>query len=207
MTDYRAMCAELVNELHAYKVAHPNHDTDVIDRARAALAEPEAKGPSASDVTELFYRHMGEGSEVGFENAIAEALARWGRPAAAPVPEPGEVEGIAEWLNIRGRMADLGTRDWYFRAATLLQQQAVPVPVSERLPGPEDCDAEGRCWRYIDPEESMGNPMWELARSKYAGATYGSVAWLAAHAIPLLQTEQETTSICYSNTPLYDYHA
>ncbi len=21
-----------------------------------------------------------------------------------------------------------------------------PVPVSERLPGPEDCDAEGRCW-------------------------------------------------------------
>jgi hypothetical protein len=21
-----------------------------------------------------------------------------------------------------------------------------PIPVSERLPGPEDCDAEGRCW-------------------------------------------------------------
>jgi hypothetical protein len=21
-----------------------------------------------------------------------------------------------------------------------------PVPVAERLPGPEDCDAEGRCW-------------------------------------------------------------
>jgi hypothetical protein len=41
---------------------------------------PDAEGPTASDVTELFYRHMGEGSEVGFENAIAEALARWGRP-------------------------------------------------------------------------------------------------------------------------------
>jgi len=25
-----------------------------------------------------------------------------------------------------------------------------PVPVSERLPGPEDCDAEGRCWMF-DP--------------------------------------------------------
>jgi hypothetical protein len=37
--------------------------------------------PTESDVTELFYRHMGEGSQVGFENAIAEALARWGTPA------------------------------------------------------------------------------------------------------------------------------
>ena len=37
------------------------------------------------DVTELFYRHMGEGSQVGFENAIAEALARWGRPTPQPV--------------------------------------------------------------------------------------------------------------------------
>jgi hypothetical protein len=51
---------------------------DLARCARAALAEPEAVGPSASDVTELFYRHMGEGSEVGFENAIAEILARYG---------------------------------------------------------------------------------------------------------------------------------
>jgi hypothetical protein len=38
-----------------------------------------------------------------------------------------------------------------------------PVPVSERLPGPEDCDAEGRCWlcgkvegdwRLMDPANS-----------------------------------------------------
>ena len=47
MTDtFRAMCAELVDELHAYKVAHLNHDvgvieTEVIDRARALLAQPE----------------------------------------------------------------------------------------------------------------------------------------------------------------------
>ncbi len=26
-----------------------------------------------------------------------------------------------------------------------------PVPVSERLPGPEDCDAEGRCWWWYPP--------------------------------------------------------
>lgn len=47
---------------------------------------PEAVGPTPSDVAELFYRHMGEGSEVGFENAIAEALTRWGRPTITPIP-------------------------------------------------------------------------------------------------------------------------
>jgi hypothetical protein len=44
-------------------------------------------------VTELFYRHMGEGSEVGFENAIAEALTRWGRPAIKPVPVAERLPG------------------------------------------------------------------------------------------------------------------
>ena len=27
--------------------------------------------------------------------------------------------------------------------------QPSPVPVAERLPGPEDCDAEGRCWLWL----------------------------------------------------------
>jgi hypothetical protein len=45
------------------------------------VGEPQPVAPTESDVTELFYRHMGEGSQVGFENAIAEALARWGTPA------------------------------------------------------------------------------------------------------------------------------
>jgi hypothetical protein len=36
------------------------------------------------------------------------------------------------------------------RAAALLQhhQPPQPVAVGERLPGPEDCDAEGRLWVY-----------------------------------------------------------
>jgi hypothetical protein len=107
MTDFRALCEELTNELHGYASANPHHDSDeLVSRARAALAEqpvgpsiepvpgdaeglaevfwnrydqPEPVGPTESDVTELFYHHMGEGSEVGFENAIAEALARWGQ--------------------------------------------------------------------------------------------------------------------------------
>ena len=111
MTDtFRALCAELTEELHEHTCLYEGHESEVVARARAALAQPEpvappmpmpgdAEGlaevfwnrydqpepvaPTESDVTELFYRHMGEGSEVGFENAIAEALARWGTPAIA----------------------------------------------------------------------------------------------------------------------------
>ena len=84
MTDFRALCEDLVDELEDWIVCDDEAEiVDVhalIDRARAALAE-DPVGPTESDVTELFYRHVGEGSEVGFENAIAEALARWGIPA------------------------------------------------------------------------------------------------------------------------------
>lgn len=97
MTDFRALCTELLDEV----VARPLIlDRDLIDRARAALAAaPEGKGPSESDVADLFYRHMGEGSEVGFENAIAEALARWGnRPGilGRPITPPPEL--VEEWI-------------------------------------------------------------------------------------------------------------
>jgi hypothetical protein len=36
-----------------------------------------------------------------------------------------------------------------------------PVPVSERLPGPEDCDAEGMCWWWCHRHES-----WEFHSSQ-----------------------------------------
>jgi hypothetical protein len=114
---------------------------------------------------------------------LRAVAARFGRPAIEPVPEPGEVEGIAEWLNSRGRMADLGTRNWYFRAATLFQQQAAPVPVSERLPGPEDCDAEGRCWMCGKVEGD-----WRLISTDNPGVPqlkYAFSHWLPHWALPV----------------------
>ena len=47
--------------------------------------------------------------------------------AAPGSGDVGEAAGIAEWLNKRGQMADLGVKDWYFRAATLLQRQATDL--------------------------------------------------------------------------------
>ena len=59
-----------------------------------------------------------------------------------------------------------------------LAEQA-PVPVSEQLPGPEDCDAEHYCWRW----NTIGG-LWArqpLARRWYEFESH----WLPAHAIPL----------------------
>ena len=51
--DFRALCAELVNELHGYKALHPEHGTDLIDLARRELATPPPEPPSEKEI-ELF---------------------------------------------------------------------------------------------------------------------------------------------------------
>ena len=59
----------------------------------------------------------------------------------------------------------------------------VPVPVSERLPGREDCDAEGRCWLYR-PQTPILNPSWDLARLE-CDDPVPPTHWLPAHTLPL----------------------
>jgi hypothetical protein len=48
MTDWKALCAELLAELQEYASADPYHDSDaLVARARAALAaEPQGEGPT-----------------------------------------------------------------------------------------------------------------------------------------------------------------
>ncbi len=99
---------------HAQHVASREGEGPRFDLVECALAlwreaipqAPEPEGVTASDVTELFYRHMGEGSEVGFENAIAEALTRWGRPATHPEPVAPTDEELYELWNSEGIEAD-----------------------------------------------------------------------------------------------------
>ena len=74
-------------------------------------------------------------------------------------------------------------------AATLLQQLSAPAPavvpvaVAERLPGEEDCDAEGRCWIFM-PDIGTA-PSWRLVDPRDIGPYH--THWLPAHAIPLPQ--------------------
>ena len=119
MTDpYRALCAELVDII----TAHANPDdaavgyvAGVLTRARALLAEPVAEGPTDDEIEEWAdacpeapleemdpevhgWRRCFTAKE--FSETIRAALARWGRPAAAPVPEPGEVPRIGHILRL-----------------------------------------------------------------------------------------------------------
>jgi hypothetical protein len=59
-----------------------------------------------------------------------------------------------------------------------------PVPVAERLPGPEDCDAKGRWWWWACYDEE-----WLLdAPPKHMPAW---THWLPHHALPVPQQEAE----------------
>jgi hypothetical protein len=127
-TDYKALCAELANHLQGRKdleCGWPGEDPeqDLLDRARAELAQPEPAAPTDEEIEEWadaaseapleemdpeIYGWRRCFTKEQFGASIREALACWGTPAIQP------------------------------------------VPVSERLPGPEDCDSEGRCWMF-DP--------------------------------------------------------
>ena len=61
-----------------------------------------------------------------------------------------------------------------------------PVPVSERLPGPEDCDAKGRCWwltlAVADGGRGGYSTFWELLSKPAARC---ASHWLPHHALPV----------------------
>lgn len=52
MTDFRALCAELLCSLEQYPV-QPPRDRDLLNRARAALAQPEPQGPTDEELLKL----------------------------------------------------------------------------------------------------------------------------------------------------------
>ena len=96
-------------------------------------------------------------------------------------PADGEVAELVEWLCVF--CANLT------RAADLLTRLALqPVPVSERLPGPEDCDAEGRCWIHMPDIGTC--PSWRLTDPRDIGPYH--THWLPAHALPTTTTTEST---------------
>ena len=221
MTDFRALCAELVEKWdNAAELDDLCDVADVMDRARAALAQPEPQEPTDEELFELSLKTRLIGSiavaaachpdKVDPRDACAPAhtatldfaravLARWGRPAIEPVPKPEEqvlarVEFAEREFNCP---SDVVLRqycdDWFYGdpercevdpvdlcrgAIKLFAQIPAPISVSERLPGPEDCDAEGRSW--------FGGKrgIWMLMTSKYAMA---DSFWLPHHALPVPQ--------------------
>lgn len=181
MTDYKKLCAELHAAFTTYAVDECHHN--LLERTRAALADGPSSvvsEPSDEEIMELWYGSdwYNKGATLREFLSIARAvLARWGNLLPVP-PADGEVAELISKL--QKLCADLDYDDrgddagCCYRAAELLQRQApVPVSVSERLPGPEDCDAEGKCWWFHDEDNASCSH------------------WLPANALPLPQGEVE----------------
>jgi hypothetical protein len=95
MTDFRALCAELLCSLEQYPV-QPPRDRDLIDRARAALAQPEPQAPTDEEIDALVICIQGlpvpDADDLALpsidrgRDMVRKALARWGHHAL-PVPQ------------------------------------------------------------------------------------------------------------------------
>ena len=97
MTDFRALCVELVDALAGWQLGGgPPEDTadaDLITRARELMAESVVEGPTDEELSNLLYYQFttstGHGErvdEIGFARAV---LARWGNHPESPDSSDG----------------------------------------------------------------------------------------------------------------------
>jgi len=84
--DWRALCVELITAIrrHADCMTLDDEVHDVLDRIRAALAQPEPQRPTVMEIVALADEVEEEG--LGQVDLVRRALARWGRPVIKPVP-------------------------------------------------------------------------------------------------------------------------
>ena len=127
-------------------------------RARALLAQPVAEGPKPV----VDYSRVTEIATEAQIRSAAQYLVKKRNCDGDLIPA---IEyAIARW-------------------GTLTPQ---PVPVSERLPGPEDCDEQGRCWawRSFDPEVDDLGKFWLRIPCEWLGNYFRFTHWLSANALP-----------------------
>jgi hypothetical protein len=154
MTDFRALCAELLPLSHSSLCAEEMIDSAIesIQRARAALAQPEPQGPSERIIS--------------IAKAVQKCAFGW---------EPD--------VRVIGNVCAEDVADLCSAILARYARPAIePVPVSERLPGPEDCDSEDQCWLWrTDGIEEF----WELVIPSYNIHEYNWTSqWKYTHWLP-----------------------
>ena len=180
MTDFRALCAELADSLEEWLSSNSiggislddGTDAELIYRARAALAQPEPQGPTDEEILALSESH-----NISYNciDGRVEYPCREGYDMREDVLSYSRAV-LARW----GRPA------------------IKPVPVAERLPGPEDClgrpfeetDA-GYCWWWFPEREEWCFAEAVIWRAgSYRNWTPTSAThWLPHHALPMPQQE------------------
>jgi hypothetical protein len=170
MTDtFRALCAELADSVELLLEMRSNDrpmrvTEDRLNRARAALeAQPEPQGPSELELEaielKLWDKHRTKGcrgEEFMYDNDFSAALDEYRDLLAQPEPQPP-----AELAEMVKRLHEINN------------PTPQPVSVSERLPGPEDCDVDGCCWWWNDE--------WRLSEHRLPWRTH----WLPHGALPV----------------------
>jgi hypothetical protein len=171
-TDYRALCAELL-EWAERTSSHYYKQADVIVRARAALAQPAPQGPTDEEIEEWAdacseapleemdpeihgWRRCFTAKE--FSETIRAALDRWGNSQgildSSPQPEPVAPtdEELYDLWNQEGPEADFQECRRFARAvlARWGTPAIQPVAMSKRLPLhlAGELDDHGTCWNY-----------------------------------------------------------
>jgi hypothetical protein len=158
MTDiFRDLCAELLAD---YDNCH--YRSELSARARTALNQPEPVAPTDEEILKLAAKELCY--------TFNESWFLTGRNCPDLDTDPCELLDFA-----RAVLARYGT------------PAIQPAPVISLLPGPEDCDEEGRCW-WGEPQ--IGNShdaTWTLCTQKDAEewCTWGTKGgWLPANALP-----------------------
>lgn len=169
MTDYRALCAELVKAWDATADFDFNDfghaAADIVTRARAALAQPKPVVLTRPDCFNFAMDFLGGTEEVEVRNYIE----RLESAASAAQPEPAAPtdEEIEEWADAASEapLEEMDPEIYGWRrcftkeefgasiraALTRWGTPAIqPVPASERLPGPENKTTDDECW-FWDP--------------------------------------------------------
>jgi hypothetical protein len=142
-------------------------EEDPFEEARTALSQPEPLGPTDEELLAV--------QVEGLLAVQAEGTVTF--PLSHPEAEALSICEYYKQLEIRKGRAVL--QRWG-------RSTPQPIPVSERLPGPEDCDAEGRCW-FWEPDCDYNGLKWALVNRTYGCNAQESVFthWLPFHALPL----------------------
>jgi hypothetical protein len=118
---------------------------------------------------------------------VLDLLDRVSTALAHPEPEgPTMPAAISDMPEQQQRWYALG---WRAALSRYYRPTIKPVPVAERLPGPEDCDERGRCWwlTLAIAEGGRGgySTFWEL--TTFEAAVRCASHWLPHHALPAPQ--------------------